>query len=232
MIDHSGEKHGRLTLIKRVENDKHGIARYLCICDCGNEKIANYTSISSGHTQSCGCLHKEACAIANKRRINKSFTQNKYELNKYSYGIGYLDDNTGFYFDKEDYTKIKDIKWKLDKDGYLVKTTQKTTLIMHRIIMNAQKGDIVDHINGNKLDNRKENLRIVTAQQNAMNRGLGTHNKSGKVGVSYNNAMNKWVASIKTNGKSIHLGYYTEINDAIKARVEAEEKYFKEYRRH
>ena len=231
MINHSGEKYGRLTLIKRVENDNSGRARYLCKCDCGNEKIVKYALISSKKTQSCGCLHKDVCTAINKERINKSFTKNKYDLNKNSYGIGYLDDNTEFYFDKEDYEKIKDIKWKLDKDGYLIKSTYKTKLIMHRIVMDAQKDEIVDHISGNKLDNRKENLRIVTAQQNSMNRGLGVRNKSGKVGVSFNKARNKWVASIKSNGKSIYLGYYTELEDAIRARKEAEIKYFGEYRR-
>lgn len=51
-----GKKFGKLTIIKRVENDKNNRTQYLCKCDCGKEKIIRGSSITSGNTRSCGCL--------------------------------------------------------------------------------------------------------------------------------------------------------------------------------
>ena len=85
----------------------------------------------------------------------------------------------------------------------------------------------VDHINRNTLDNRKCNLRIVTQFQNNQNQ---SHNTSGKVGVSFCKQNRKYKAYIKVNGKQISLGYYKYFNDAVKARIKGERKYFKEVR--
>ena len=80
--------------------------------------------------------------------------------------------------------------------------------IMHREIMHAKKGEYVDHINGNKNDNRKENLRIVTNQQNACNQGIRSNNTSGYKGVTWSKNKNKWNAQITTNYKRKSLGYF------------------------
>jgi len=57
--DLTGMKFGRLTVIERAENDKHGRARWLCLCDCGNKKVIRGMHLTSGHTVSCGCFYKE-----------------------------------------------------------------------------------------------------------------------------------------------------------------------------
>lgn len=87
----------------------------------------------------------------------------------------------------------------------------------------------VDHINHRRNDNRKCNLRAVTPSQNNMNMGLRSDNNSGVTGVHWDKNTNKWMSRIGINKKRIHLGYFDSFEDAVKARKNAEEKYFKEY---
>lgn len=80
--------------------------------------------------------------------------------------------------------------------------------------------------NRNKLDNRKENLRVATATENVLNRGIYKNNTSGIRGVSFNKRKNKWVARLTYNKKVISLGYFNNLEDAKKARLDGEIKYF------
>ena len=108
-------------------------------------------------------------------------------------------------------------------------------VLMHRYLMNAMNSGrnvYVDHINGDTLDNRKENLRIVTPQRNTQNSKTKSINKSGRKGViwyPYNN-VNKWMAYIKVNYKHIGLGYYDAYEEACLAREKAETAYFGEFK--
>ena len=116
-----------------------------------------------------------------------------------------------------------------NSEGYLISTSNNSHISIHRLIMNFPYNMVVDHINHNKLDNRKENLRTCTHQQNMFNVLLRSNNSSGVTGVCWDKKSNKWLAYITVNKKSINLGYYDNINEAIKIRQEAEIKYFKEY---
>lgn len=110
------------------------------------------------------------------------------------------------------------------KDGhYLLK--------MHREIMGLQKYDKrqVDHINGNSLDNRRSNLRIVTPQQNSWNRKAQKNSNSGVRGVYKHTQINKWVAQIKVGSKRIHIGSFDTIEDAKLAYDKKAELYYGEY---
>ena len=93
---------------------------------------------------------------------------------------------------------------------------------MHRVINNTPDDMQTDHINRNKLDNRKKNLRTVTTQQNQRNTNLSKNNTSGYIGVYLNKRVNKWMAYIWVNYKQIHLGYFKDIEDAIEVRKQAE----------
>lgn len=231
--DLTGRKFERLTVIKQVEDYIYPSSgrhepRWLCKCDCGNDVVALGSRLKNGQCKSCGCLHNEATS----KRFKK---YNTYNLTG-ECGIGYLADNTEFYFDLEDYGKIKDIRWKKDKDGYIVanvynKDTKKTTGIkMHRLIMECPDGMFVDHINPHKRnDNRKENLRICTLQENNMYRKRAKNNTSGTTGVYWHSYINKWIAFIYFNGKRIELGNYNDFEDAKKRRLEAEKEYYGEY---
>lgn len=161
------------------------------------------------------------------------------KLNKYKI----MDNNVYVYFnniqdyficDLDDFYKIKDFTWwaKYSKWGYYaVATIGDKKVRLHRMIVNCPDGMQVDHINGNTLDNRKCNLRVVTNQQNSINSCKPSNNTSGYKGVYLDKQRRKWVANIKVDYKTIYLGRFDNINDAIKAREEAEIKYFGEYRR-
>tara|TARA_R110002153_G_scaffold160823_1_gene313155 strand:+ start:191 stop:676 length:486 start_codon:yes stop_codon:yes gene_type:complete len=133
--------------------------------------------------------------------------------------------------DYEDY--VYGYRFSLDKNSYVIYSSTKDGLNckrLHRIIMGDPEGLVIDHINRNPLDNRRDNLRIVSRQENQMNLSINKNNKSGVAGVNWNKNANKWVAQIMYKNKSIFLGIFDNLEDAAKARKDAEEEYFGEFR--
>ena len=216
-----GEKFGKLTVISFYDV-KHGHSRWVCECDCGSDKqiIADGVHLKRGNIKSCGCL-KVSCAKG-LSEMNKKF--NTYDLSG-ECGIGYTSKGEEFYFDLEDYDLIKDYCWHITKDGYVVRTGEKS---MHSLVMNVDDKKI-DHKQHKKNDNRKSQLRICSTQENNMNKTISKNNTSSVTGVYWNKKYNKWWSSIKVNNKSIYLGSFTNFDDAVKARKQAEEKYFGEF---
>jgi hypothetical protein len=134
--------------------------------------------------------------------------------------------------DDEDFEHLNQWKWGLDTDGYAIRgihIPRRKTFIMHREIMKTPKGMETDHINGNKLDNRKCNLRICTKSQNKMNISRQVDNMSGYKGVSRHCA--DWQAQIGKDGIKIYLGIYKNKELAARAYDEAAKKLFGEYAR-
>lgn len=82
--------------------------------------------------------------------------------------------------------------------------------------MNTPKGMDTDHINHDRIDNRKSNLRICTASQNGSNRSI-VSSKSGFKGVTFHKHKSKWMSVTRHNGKQIHIGYYDTPEEAAKA---------------
>jgi hypothetical protein len=105
----------------------------------------------------------------------------------------------------------------------------------HRIAWALHHGDWpkeqIDHINGIRTDNRACNLREATNSQNGKNLGLSKANKSGVKGVCFEQYTSRWKATIRVDGKSISLGRFGSIEDAVVARKKAEKHYFKEWNR-
>lgn len=163
-----------------------------------------------------------------KKQVYLKKKYNEYNLSG-EYGIGYTFKGEEFYFDLEDYTKIKDYCWCIDAYGYVRGNTKKSKIKFHRLITNCSDDMVIDHINHNRADNRKLNLRICSQHENNMNKGIAPNNTSGITGVFWNKKLNKWGATIGFKGKNIHLGVFDDFEDAIKVRKEAEEKYFGEY---
>ena len=91
-------------------------------------------------------------------------------------------------------------------------------VLLHRVLMEPPDGLVVDHIDGNGLNNRRRasncNIRIATRSQNLMNSGIYKHNSSGFRGVSWDKAKQKWRANIMMDGRSMHLGYFLTPEDA------------------
>lgn len=130
--------------------------------------------------------------------------------------------------DLEDVDKVKEYKWCSNGYGYVI--CRELNASLHRFVMGYYDNDkVVDHINRNRLDNRKDNLRIATYQQNTSNRSIQSNNVSDVPGVSWRKDRNKWRAYIMVNKKQISLGLFNKKEDAIKARKEGELKYFGEF---
>lgn len=220
LIDLKGKKFGRLTVVSR-EASKNGKVRWLCKCTCGNFKTVTSENLKSGRVQSCGCYHMERITESNKK-------YNKIEvIGDTSY---ILIGSIKVMIDTEDLYKVKDIRWRINSNGYPIGGLKDRKVFLHRMVIeNVPEGMEVDHINHNLLDARKSNLRIVSRSQNNMNHGIKTNNTSGYTGVWFSNQKKKWVAEIKIEGKKIYLGSFENIADAVNARRKGEEKYFGEY---
>jgi hypothetical protein len=117
--------------------------------------------------------------------------------------------------------------------GYLLIKINGKKITAARIAWILQTGEwptkIIDHINGNKLDNRFVNLREATPAQNSQNRKIPIHNTSGITGVSWNKDKKKWSVQIKASNKGIWFGYFASKEEAIAVRHAAEIKYFGDY---
>ena len=228
--DLTGQRFGRLTAIKRVGSNERGESLWECLCDCGNTTISRAWPLKCGRKKSCGCYKKDI----DIQKIIKAGKENKktntYDLTK-EYGIGYTNKNQEFYFDLEDYDKIKEYCWTINSKGYVISRENKKTICMHRLVMGVNNSDeIIDHIiPENKTDNRKNNLRIVTRLENAWNRPAPITNTSGYLGVG-RAGKDKWLARIRANNEYHYLGIYTTKEEAAEARKEAEKKYFGDYR--
>ena len=114
-------------------------------------------------------------------------------------------------------------KWRMHSQGYACmgkyKDKKYISILMHRVIMNPPPGYQIDHINGDKLDNRRCNLRIVTASENQRNR-------RNVKGYTYCKRNKKWLAYLFLDGHFKNLGYFKTEEEAKEARQVAKEKYY------
>lgn len=133
--------------------------------------------------------------------------------------------------DKENADYAKQFKWSLHSCGYATRGKNNgATFYLHREIMNAQKGQIIDHINGDKLDNRKSNLRFCTDFENTKNRDKSNGNYTSKYkGVYLDKKRNKWIAQITYNYKAINLGGFDTQEKAAQAYNEKAKELYKEF---
>jgi hypothetical protein len=137
--------------------------------------------------------------------------------------------------DNEDFDFVSQHKWCAHKHRntyyagtYIIRDGCKKYIHMHRLLMEAKKGQIVDHVNENGLDNRRENLRFATNSQNLHNSSI-TRGTSKYRGVYLRKGTNRWHSQIKVNNKQIHIGYFSNEIDAAKAHDQAALKYFGEF---
>lgn len=218
------EKYGKLTTLKVVGRTKHRQKIWECLCDCGNIINVSSASLTTKNTKSCGCLHSEAL----KKMGEASRKLNKYDLTG-DYGIGYTSKDEPFYFDLEDYDKIKKYTWSLNPEGYVISIPFGKPIRMHMLVMDSNGEFEVDHIYHNVNDNRKQNLRICEHFENHINSKTYSNNTSGRKGVYWDKSREKWIASITYNKKIKHLGRFETFEEAVKAREEAEQLYHGEF---
>lgn len=218
--DLTGNKFGKLTALYPVPDKSHR-ARWHCICECGKEKDVLQQNLSNGHVRSCGCYHAEVnrskITAYNSSIGRESHKETHSRLYRIWIGIksrcscetasSYKNyGGRGISISSEwanSYATFKE--WSL-KHGY------SETLTIDRI-----------NVNG---DYCPDNCRWVPMSIQEHNKRISALNTSGTIGVSYNKKAKKWVAYITKDKMRIHLGSFSCIDDAIKARNEAESQYY------
>lgn len=230
--DLTGRTFGKLIVLHQVEDyitpkGKH-YARWLCECSCAEKNQVVVWGINltkkNNPTNSCGCIRAER--IKQTKRESKKY--NDYNLLG-EYGIGWTSNTRKeFYFDLEDYDKIKNYYWseQIAPNGYgslVAWDSNERKVIKMSYLLGFKK---YDHINRNPLDNRKENFREANQKENARNRSIPKNNTSGIIGVHWCTKTEKWIAQIRVNNSLIYLGSFKNKEDAIVVRLKAELKYW------
>lgn len=208
--------------IDKIPSSKN-LERKCCVCGSDNKVI--YSRIY----ENMYC-RKHYSQLHNMGEIKEKtiFDKNEFYIKN---DIAYLilrdeknNDVAEVKLDIEDLEDVIKYKWHLSSWGYAENHTKG---LMQRYLLNEyDKSKIPDHINRDRLDNRRENLRIVDKSKNAVNTGLRCNNKSGVTGVNWFKPASLWRSYINYQGKRIELGYFKDINDAIIARLNAENKYY------
>lgn len=134
----------------------------------------------------------------------------------------------------EDYDFLSLLNWFLSggRGGYAAtwidgKQYKMASIILWRQEIKTPVGTEVDHIDRNKLNNQRENLRVVTHNENQRNKGLQSNNTTGYKGVHFCRTRQKWSAMIKVRRVLYNLGYFDTLEEAVAVRLKAEEHYLK-----
>jgi hypothetical protein len=133
--------------------------------------------------------------------------------------------------DDEDFEHLNKFHWFLSNRGYAYRSSGGKSLLMHKEVLVCDEGKVVDHINGDKLDNRRSNLRQATHAENMRNRKMQVNNKSGFRGVHQKKKDGLWYAQIKVNGIQKFLGSFKNPLDASVAYEKESQKEYGEFRR-
>lgn len=234
--DLTGKVFGRLTVIEQAEDyvfpSGKRQARWLCRCSCGDPDtvIVSGHSLKLGTTLSCGCLQKEnAIKVGHKNKRHNEWLDDVFINEHGEYRVGFTSNtNKEFYIDAEDYELLHNHCWleHITPEGY-GRLETKDTKVRKMIAMTKMLGcQGYDHADRNPLNNRKYNLRPCTIIENCQNRTKQSNNTSGVIGVCWMSRDNVWVARIGVNKHRIHIGSFSNKEDAIVARLQAEAKYF------
>lgn len=209
--DLSGRKFGRLTAIASSTVD-NGNVLWHCSCDCGQEVSVRSSSLLGGKVKSCGCLRTESARRAGKARA-RDFS-------------GMLFGNLTVVKDSGERDSVKTIIWEC------ICSCGKTTFVRGN---DLQSGKIKScgckrltalSESGKKHVHALLNSMVESTNLAVLNSKPGKANTSGVRGVSYNKSSHRWQATLTFKGVRYRLGEYDKIEDAAKARAQAEEKYF------
>lgn len=213
-----------------IKYSSGGKAFFLCKCHCEacsvdgvtpTEKYVRHYYLYTGRSKRC---RRGGSTIAHPKTAS-----NHYDMSG-DYGLGFIDDDDEpFLFDKEDYDLIKDYVWRRRDHGYiytLIRNGKNVfTLNMHRLIMGvslnrfSDDGIVVDHINHNTSDNRKENLRLANSFESSLNKARSSPQKGRGVYMDKNG---KWIVQFRRNKHYYHGGSFDDYNKALKRRIEIE----------
>lgn len=136
--------------------------------------------------------------------------------------------------DDNQYDYLSKFSWHISPQGYAKKNKSKSPngdhgILMHRMVLGAKAGEQVDHIDGNKLNNQLENLRLCSFSSNQANSKIKSNNTSKYKGVTFDSSRNKWIAQIMINRKHKFLGRFNSPIDAAREYNNAAIHYFGEF---
>lgn len=211
-IDLTKERFGRLVVIERAENTKQGSARWECRCDCGNIVIVSSGSLrSGGHTQSCGCKTIEAT----KKRLTTHGMYNTPEYNTWRSMVQRCNN-----------PKVPKYKNYGGRGITVCDKWLKFTGFFEDMGFRP-KGLTIERKN-NDLGYYKSNCYWATIFEQNRNKRIQKRNKTGTIGVSWSKTRKKYKVYFDVWGKKrLHLGQFVDLEQAIKVRKQAEQKYGK-----
>ena len=139
-----------------------------------------------------------------------------------------------FIIDADDLQKVRYHKWRCDSSYHIVtgnSSNTRPTIYLSKLIMDVSDPDlVVDHINGNPFDNRKQNLRICTQSENICNKHFMSNNNSSRIiGIHWDKYRRRWAPEIQKYNIRVHLGRYQDIEEARYVRYIAEQLCFGEF---
>lgn len=213
-IDLTGKKFGKLFVIGIAGKNKWNQYFWQCRCECGNLVNTYGGNLKNGTSKSCGKCKESS---------------NKFQIMD-DYVIGFTAKGEPFYFDIEDYELVKRYTWYINNKGYVVSEKCGKKFRLHRLIMNANANEEVDHRDHQLNNCRKYNLRICTHSQN-MGNLIKTKKKTSSIykGVHWDKSKGKWRSEIVVNKKRIFLGRFCNEIDGALAYNRAAIKYFGEF---
>lgn len=202
-MDEIGNKYGKLTILKKVRKDSHNTWVYLCQCDCGNLKEVNINKLHSGHTKSCGCLNHKLKDVTGQR-----------------FGRLVV---VGLIGRKHNRTY-----WKCQCDcGNICEAPINMLLSNQKVSCGCKNKE--NRLSVSSLDRGCVDGTLISAIDGSRN--INKNNTSGVTGVSFDSKRKKWIAQITFQRKNHLIGRFDNKDDAVRARLEAEEQYFGKYRK-
>ncbi|MBO5534321.1 MAG: HNH endonuclease [Clostridia bacterium] len=213
--DLTGREYGSLKVLWMHKRSRNGGASWVCRCSCGRVCIVDGKRLLKGEKTNCGDCN--------------------YGL--YSFHSDYVEcvlpTGDKFQIDPEDYYKVAKYKWVKTFAGYFVASLGRRSnhIFLHRLVMNLPAGEYVDHIDGNKGNCRKKNMRPCSRTENNRNTGNQKNNQCGYKGVHWAADRGKWRTDITVNRKHIHLGSFDSPIEAAQAYDQAAIFYFGEFAR-
>lgn len=212
-IDLTGQIYENLKVIKEQGQNKHGQYLWLCECSCGNKTIIPLCQLRSKNTKSCG-------------RCNPNKQEIIDDIAKIT-----VADGRNFIIDVQDLKDVSEKSWYISAQGYVTTDIKGKSISLHNYLFKPDENQIIDHINRDKLDNRRKNFRKCTKQQNCFNQGLRSTNTSGYKGVVLDKRRNTYYSRITYNGKTYHIGTFRtdQIIEAAKAYNQKAIELFGEY---
>lgn len=213
-IDLTGEKLGRLTVIKRVENNIRGKAMWECGCECGNKKTISSKHLRSGGTRSCGCLVFENDS---KTKLKHGQATTKGKTVEYRTWQSMINRCTK--------PNVKAFNHYGGRGITVCERWREFTNFFEDMGRNPSPKHSIERIdvNGNY---EPSNCKWATHIDQARNKRISKRNNSGSQGVCWNSPKNKWQVYISVSYKNIYIGRFDILEDAVKARKEAEFKYW------